>query len=312
LPMKTGFSRLFSPVPLIALLAVTVAGGTVALAQAKSEDPAKPQEAAKVRITKRDCQRVVRHQASADVAYKAGVDVRGNPVVPADAGGGFTIPLPDVFEFNITKDLTAYLGGAKEKLAADKATAIAAQKSVAATDAAVSSAATSLSGAQAVYDTAAAAATAAQAAADAAPNDATLAATAATAQATATTAASGLATTQSAYEATQSAASADDVSSALSSAQTAQTTAEAIGYTPDATATAKSEAAAQAASDAATANAAALAATETVSKSAGMTLNVGTVRFNINTGEMTFNGKPLTDASEAELAARCRAMMSAK
>ncbi len=74
-----------------------------------------------VRISKTDCQRVVRHQASADVAYKPGVDVRGKAVAPADANGGFTIPLPDVFEFNITKDLTAYLGGAEDKLAADKA-----------------------------------------------------------------------------------------------------------------------------------------------------------------------------------------------
>ena len=57
---------------------------------------------------------------------------------------------------------------------------------------------------------------------------------------------------------------------------------------------------------------AALQAMETVSKSADMTLNVGTVRYNINTGAMTFNGKPLNDASEAELAEKCRAMMEAK
>lgn len=255
-------------------------------------------DAPKVRITKRDCQRIVRHQASADVAYKPGVDVRGNPVVPADASGGFTIPLPDVFEFNITKDLTAYLDGPEEQLAADKAAAIAAERSVAATNAAVESAALSLAGAETAYN-------AAVAAAAASPNDAALAAAAATAEA-------GLAATQTAYDAAQTAATSDDVSSALSAAETAKTTAEAIGYTPDATATTASETATQAAQDSEAADAAALAAAETVAKSAGMSLNIGTVRFNINTGEMTFNGKPLTDVSEGELAARCRAMMSAK
>ena len=291
------------------MVAVALSVGAVAEAQTPVGKPAAEDAPPVVRITRQDCQRVVRHRPSADVAYQPGVDVRGNPVVAADTAGSFTIPLPDVFEFNITKDLSAYLGGADDQLAAQKAAAIAAERSVAATDAAVASAAKSLSGAQTNYDNAAAAATAAQTAADAAPNDAALASAAATAQATAATAKSGLATTQTAYDATQSAATSDNVTSALAGEKATLAAAENLGYTPDAAATTASSTAAQAAADAAAADTAALAATETVAKSADMTLNVGTVRFNINTGEMTFNGKPLTDASEAELAAQCNAMM---
>ena len=275
---------------------------------ASKEEPSLP----KARITKRDCKRLMRHQARADVAYKPGVDVRGNSVVPAGAGGAFTIPLPDVFEFNVTKDLTAYLGVGEEKLAADKAAAIAAEKTVAATNAAVSSAELSLAGAQTISDNAAVAAAAAQTAADATPNDVALAAAAVTATTTAETAAAGLATTQSAYTSATSATTSNDVDSALSSAQAAKTAAEGIGYVADATATSAASAAQTSASNAVAADAAAVQAAETVAKSEGMTLNVGTVRFNIKTGGLTFNGKPLNDVAMSGLAEQCDAMMSAK
>ncbi|MEP2189339.1 MAG: hypothetical protein ABJK54_12615, partial [Alphaproteobacteria bacterium] len=148
---------------LAAAAIVTAAAGTEAQTPAPPPagqavaEPATP----KARITKRDCRRVLRHQPSGDVAYKPGVDARGKPVAPADLSGGFKMVLPDVFEFNVTKDLTAYLGGAEEQLAADKAAALAAEKSAAATDAAVSSATQSLTAAQTTYDNAAAAAEAA-------------------------------------------------------------------------------------------------------------------------------------------------------
>lgn len=312
MPMRQKYSKVLVPLSLTALIAVMMANGISVQAQTTGEVAAPSEAAPKVRITKRDCKRLVRHQASADVAYKSGVDVRGNPVVGADLNGGFTIPLPDVFEFNITKDLSAYLDGPEDQLAADKAAAIAAERSVAATDAAVSSAALSLSGAQTISDTAATAATVAQTNADAAPNDAALATAAVTAQATATTAAAGLAQTQSAYDATQAAATSDDVSSALTNAQSTLAAAEAAGYAQDATASTASTTATQSASDSTTADTAALTAAETVAKSEGMTLNVGTVRFNIKTGAMTFNGQPLTNASEAELAEQCSTMISAK
>ncbi|MBL4739529.1 MAG: hypothetical protein JKY12_00955 [Sneathiella sp.] len=37
-----------------------------------------------INVTKDDCKRVEKHIANDDVAYKPGVDVRGNPVTPAD------------------------------------------------------------------------------------------------------------------------------------------------------------------------------------------------------------------------------------
>ena len=68
-------------------------------------------EEAKITITKKDCRRLVRHTASADIAYRPGVDVRGRKVVPANAGGRVPLKLPDVFEFNIDVDIRKYLGG---------------------------------------------------------------------------------------------------------------------------------------------------------------------------------------------------------
>ena len=267
-------------------------------------------EPPKVRITKKDCNRIIRYVAPPGVAYTPGVDARGNKVAPADLNGGFTIPLPDVYEFAITKDLAGYLDGGEEQLAADKAAAIAAQKSVAATEAAVDSAAQSLEGAETLRDNAAAASAAAAAAAEAAPNDQALADAAATAATEAEAAQTGYAAAESAYNATESAAQSADVSTALTAAQTAEAAAREIGYTPDATAEATSADATRLASEAAAADADALAAAEKVAKSTGMTLNVGTVRFNINTGAMTFNGEPLNDAAMTDLAERCKVMMS--
>ena len=63
-----------------ALLAATLAGGW---ASARAQDAAAVSEGPKVRIAKKDCRRLVRHQPAADVAYQPGVDVRGNKVVGA-------------------------------------------------------------------------------------------------------------------------------------------------------------------------------------------------------------------------------------
>lgn len=51
---------------------------------------------AEVAISRRDCERLVRHEPAPDVAYQPGVDVHGRPVVPADLGGGTPLELPDV------------------------------------------------------------------------------------------------------------------------------------------------------------------------------------------------------------------------
>jgi len=51
---------------------------------------------AEIAVSRKDCERLVRHEPAPDVAYQPGVDVHGNPVAPADLGGGQQIELPDV------------------------------------------------------------------------------------------------------------------------------------------------------------------------------------------------------------------------
>ena len=56
-------------------------------------------------ISVTDCQRIVSHKPSADVEYKAGVDVHGKAVVPADVGGGYGMTLPESIDIQIGVDL---------------------------------------------------------------------------------------------------------------------------------------------------------------------------------------------------------------
>ena len=65
--------------------------------------------ATKVIISKQDCQRAIQHIPSPDVAYKAGVDVHGKPVVPADLpSNGNGIKLPDQIEFKYSINPTNF------------------------------------------------------------------------------------------------------------------------------------------------------------------------------------------------------------
>lgn len=66
--------------------------------------------ASTITVSATDCQRLVRHQPSADVAYKPGVDVNGKPVAPADLPGSVTIKTPTEITFDITYDLLASYG----------------------------------------------------------------------------------------------------------------------------------------------------------------------------------------------------------
>lgn len=63
-----------------------------------------------VLISKKDCDRVIRHVPADAVAFKPGVDVRGNSVASADLNGGSSIAMPDVIEFNLTIDVLNDLG----------------------------------------------------------------------------------------------------------------------------------------------------------------------------------------------------------
>lgn len=56
---------------------------------------------ATVTVTREDCQRLVRHVPSADATYQPGVDVYGREVAPADLNGGAQIVLPDTYSFDI-------------------------------------------------------------------------------------------------------------------------------------------------------------------------------------------------------------------
>lgn len=56
---------------------------------------------ATVTVTREDCLRLVRHVPSADTTYRPGVDVYGRAVAPADLDGGVRIELPDSYSFDI-------------------------------------------------------------------------------------------------------------------------------------------------------------------------------------------------------------------
>ena len=55
----------------------------------------------KVKVTARDCRKLVQLQARSNVNYKPGVDVRGRKVGGADLEGGQKLKLPSTVEFNI-------------------------------------------------------------------------------------------------------------------------------------------------------------------------------------------------------------------
>lgn len=46
-------------------------------------------------VTRRDCDQLVKYRQAPGGEYQPGVDVRGNPVAPADLGGGYQIKPPE-------------------------------------------------------------------------------------------------------------------------------------------------------------------------------------------------------------------------
>jgi len=69
-------------------------------------------QAPKIIVTRAACKELVSHVPDDDVAYKPGVDVRGNKVAPADLNGGSNIlkSLPKEIEFPVTIDFFEYAG----------------------------------------------------------------------------------------------------------------------------------------------------------------------------------------------------------
>ena len=80
------------------LLAAGLLAGGAAVAESQSA-------AGAIRISRLDCQRLVRHVTRPDVAYRPGVDVRGEHVVPADVAPRLRPRLPDSIVIDITVDV---------------------------------------------------------------------------------------------------------------------------------------------------------------------------------------------------------------
>lgn len=70
---------------------------------------ATPAAADKLRVNKRDCQSIIRHNPQG-AEYKPGVDAHGRPVKPADVGGGSPITLPKEITIDIGIDLAEKYG----------------------------------------------------------------------------------------------------------------------------------------------------------------------------------------------------------
>lgn len=58
-----------------------------------------------IAVSDSDCSYLEKHIPDADVAYTPGVDVNGDPVVPADLNGG-QLELPDVVNFDLLVGLS--------------------------------------------------------------------------------------------------------------------------------------------------------------------------------------------------------------
>ena len=85
-------------------------GATLAIAIILSGPTPAVSAEAKVTISKRDCQRLVHHQARADVAFKPGVDVLGNKVAGANLHRDQEIKLPTEFSLNLNIDIAQKYG----------------------------------------------------------------------------------------------------------------------------------------------------------------------------------------------------------
>ena len=83
---------------------------TLAVVMLMSVSPPAVSAEAKVTISKRDCQRLVRHQARAHVVFNPGVDVRGNKVTGANLRRDQETKLLKEFSFNLNIDIAQRYG----------------------------------------------------------------------------------------------------------------------------------------------------------------------------------------------------------
>ena len=71
-----------------------------------------PKESAAItyKVSTNSCWEIVSHDLAGDVSYVPGVDVRGNPVVPAYLNDGYGITVPKEIIIDIRLDLAERLG----------------------------------------------------------------------------------------------------------------------------------------------------------------------------------------------------------
>jgi hypothetical protein len=67
-------------------------------------------DARAIKLDRSSCEMLVRHVPDPDVAYRAGVDVEGRPVVPADLDPDWTLALPAEIPIYISQDLVERFG----------------------------------------------------------------------------------------------------------------------------------------------------------------------------------------------------------
>ncbi|WP_193180390.1 hypothetical protein [Nisaea sediminum] len=84
---------------------VGIAGLATLLVSLPGIAPAAEDDPAGIKVSKRDCQRVIAYQPSADVEYKPGVDARGNAVAGADLPGSVIIEAPKSITIPLTLEL---------------------------------------------------------------------------------------------------------------------------------------------------------------------------------------------------------------
>jgi hypothetical protein len=296
-----------------------------------------------VKITKKDCTRLIHQIDKANIVYKPSVDIRGRKVTPADISSTNAIKIPDVFEFNIAIDIRKYLGGPENNATAASAAIIAANKSTTATTSAILAATSAEALATTAYTistaaivdalTAVTSVTIAKSALDSDPLNKALRDTWKTAKlvsdaasASAATASSDSINIQASASKARSAANfsesatfaTDKASYATIAASEAITTAalatiaagnDSSKVTLAAAANIASTAAIIAASEAtaaSNANTQLIAANRKSQNMTGLSMNVGKVSYNIKSGGLTFNGQLLTKADEVLLSKACQ------
>ncbi|HEY9080047.1 hypothetical protein [Magnetovibrio sp.] len=92
------------------LLTAAILVISCAPALAQQGEPQEAKTVTHMSVSLDDCRRLLRHEARDDVTYKAGVDVHGNAVAPADIQPLGAIKVPDEIVIDFGLDLAGRYG----------------------------------------------------------------------------------------------------------------------------------------------------------------------------------------------------------